>query len=225
MSETVYKWLKGRESLHGCGFRYRLGAWKPAIVGELEPCRNAYHGCSVEHLSGRIATDLFVVESQSEWLDGEDKLYTRGPVRIVEHLRGWSERTALLFAADCAERALLREREAGREPDERSWRAVEVATRYALGTATRDAARDAYHDAAYAPPVVARAYSDQRASYVAYASACAAAYAARAAAWPVAKPSSVTTCVGLARVSSDDAAAERLWQGERILDYAYERIG
>ena len=43
-----------------------------------------------------------------------------------------------LFAADCAERALLRERTAGREPDSRSWAAVEVARRYARGEATRD---------------------------------------------------------------------------------------
>ena len=41
-----------------------------------------------------------------------------------------------LFACVCAERALLRERGAGREPDARSWRAVEVARRHALGTAT-----------------------------------------------------------------------------------------
>lgn len=43
-----------------------------------------------------------------------------------------------LFAADCAERALLAEREAGREPDARSWRAVEVARAFARGEASDD---------------------------------------------------------------------------------------
>ena len=42
------------------------------------------------------------------------------------------------LACDCAERALQRERYAGREPDPRSWAAVEVARRYARGEATRD---------------------------------------------------------------------------------------
>ena len=41
-----------------------------------------------------------------------------------------------LFACECAERALLRERAAGREPHEDSWAAVIVARRYAEGQAT-----------------------------------------------------------------------------------------
>ena len=71
-----------------------------------------------------------------------------------------NDRQRRLFAADCAERALLREREAGHEPDPRSWRAVEVARRFANGNATaeelsaawaaaRDAARAAARDAAW----------------------------------------------------------------------------
>jgi hypothetical protein len=41
-----------------------------------------------------------------------------------------------LFACDCAERALTRERDAGREPNARSWAAIEVVRRYADGQAT-----------------------------------------------------------------------------------------
>lgn len=41
-----------------------------------------------------------------------------------------------LFAARVARRALERERAAGREPDQRSWTAVETAERYARGEAT-----------------------------------------------------------------------------------------
>jgi len=41
-----------------------------------------------------------------------------------------------LFACDCAERALMRERDADREPNKRSLVAVEVSRRYAMGEAT-----------------------------------------------------------------------------------------
>ena len=58
-----------------------------------------------------------------------------------------------LFACDCAERALGRERDAGHELDPRSWAAVEVARRYARGEATDEelaAARDSAWAAARA---------------------------------------------------------------------------
>ncbi len=41
-----------------------------------------------------------------------------------------------LFVCDCAERTLTRERGQGREPDARSWAAIEVARRHADGKAT-----------------------------------------------------------------------------------------
>ncbi len=49
------------------------------------------------------------------------------------------------FACDCAERSLLREREAGREPDSRSWEAIRIKRLWIEGKATEkklDAARD-----------------------------------------------------------------------------------
>jgi len=47
-------------------------------------------------------------------------------------------KTLRLFACDCAERALRRERKARREPDARSWEAIKVARRYARGLATAE---------------------------------------------------------------------------------------
>lgn len=83
-----------------------------------------------------------------------------------------SYRTLRLFACDCAERALTRERAAGREPDARSWTAVAVARRHAMGEATDVDLLEAYR-AAYA------AYADtSTAAAAAYAAANAAAYAA-----------------------------------------------
>lgn len=82
-----------------------------------------------------------------------------------------------LLACGFAERALLRERKAGREPDERSWEAIEISRKFALGEVSETekiAAADAA-DAAYAAADAADA-----ATYAAPA-AYAAAYAAHAA--------------------------------------------
>ena len=48
-----------------------------------------------------------------------------------------------IFACDCAERALLREREAGREPDPSTWDALRVARLYADGKASKGELMDA----------------------------------------------------------------------------------
>src|SRR5690606_27251561 len=62
-----------------------------------------------------------------------------------------------LFAADCAEAALLGERASGREPDERSWAAVDAARAFARGE-IRSAARDA-RDAAWFAAAAAGRYA------------------------------------------------------------------
>ena len=61
------------------------------------------------------------------------------------------------FACWCGEQALLKERERGREPDARSWAAIEAKRAWLRGeinddqlAAARDAARDAGRDAAWA---------------------------------------------------------------------------
>jgi hypothetical protein len=55
-----------------------------------------------------------------------------------------------LFSCDCAERALISEREAGRDPDPRSWDAVAVARRYTRGEATGAELDDAMSAARFA---------------------------------------------------------------------------
>jgi hypothetical protein len=102
------------------------------------------------------------------------------------------DRQRRLFATDCAERALLRERAAGREPDERSWTVVRVARAYARGGATDEelaAAKAAARAAAWA--------------------ARAAAWAARDAAW---------SAVWSAALSAA-WSAERQWQLDLALEY------
>ncbi len=54
-----------------------------------------------------------------------------------------SSKQAASFACDCAERALQKEREAGREPDHRSWEAIAVSRLYLDGEATKKEMDDA----------------------------------------------------------------------------------
>lgn len=61
-----------------------------------------------------------------------------------------------LLACDYVERALVREREAGRKPDPRSWAAIEVVRRHARGRAS-DCELAAAWDAAEAATWAARA--------------------------------------------------------------------
>ena len=70
------------------------------------------------------------------------------------------------FACDCAEHALEREREAGREPDARSWKASEVARAFIRGEAALGDLNAAY---AAANAAYAAANAAAHAAYAAYA--------------------------------------------------------
>jgi hypothetical protein len=80
------------------------------------------------------------------------------------------------WACDCAERALLREREAGREPDPRSWAAVKARRGWLRGEVSEDQLHAAAAAAAYAA-----AYTADAAYFAAAYDANAAAAAARVA--------------------------------------------
>ena len=86
------------------------------------------------------------------------------PGGTLTRVKGWNEKSARLFAADCAEHVLLAEREAGREPDERSWAAVEAARQYALGKID-SAAHSAAYSAAYSAAVSAAYHAADSAAY------------------------------------------------------------
>jgi len=131
------------------------------------------------------------------------------------------------FACDCAERALLRERQQGREPDERSWKVIEVARRYAEGKATEKELRaaEASAEAAWAAKAPAwAAWARLWASAEASAEAAWAAEAAEAArlsaeaawaAWLSAKASAEAA----AKASAEAAeAAEAKWQREHLTE-------
>jgi hypothetical protein len=91
------------------------------------------------------------------------------------------------FACGCAEQALLSERKAGREPDPRSWTAIETKRRWLRGEAANEELKAAEEAARAAAWEAARAAAWEAARAAARAAAWEAAWeVARAAAWEAA---------------------------------------
>jgi hypothetical protein len=129
------------------------------------------------------------------------------------------DRQRRLLACDCAERALVRERAAGREPDERSWAAVRVARAYARGEATDEELAAARTVAWYAVWDAAWAAAWEAAWAAAWEAAWAAAWDA---AWAAAR-AAARYAAGEAWAAAWDA--EREWQLERALAYVRGHYG
>ena len=87
------------------------------------------------------------------------------------------DRMLRLFACECATRALNRERAAGREPDARSWNAIDVARQHADGQASDQGLAAAWAAARAAALVAAWAAARDAAWAAARAAAWAAAWA------------------------------------------------
>jgi len=122
-----------------------------------------------------------------------------------------SNRVLRLSACDCAERALNRERDAGREPHPYYWNAVAVAKQFALGNAT---AEEMYVARAAACTAV-RTVRAGRNSYLAEAYTAAAARAAAAA--DAADTVVASIAATAAEAATTAAATERRTQVDRLL--------
>ena len=155
----LYKFLRADGSAPSGTGRYTEGRWR-SVSGVLVPCRNGLHATTADNLVPFINAELWRVESGGEHLWHEDTSLGRKFVcrrlRTVELVEAWNERTARLFAADCAERVLPMF-DAQSPNDDRPRRAIETARRFANGEATRGelaaagaAARDAAGAAAWA---------------------------------------------------------------------------
>lgn len=107
------------------------GAWMPAIVGELVPCKNGYHLAEDAQVMEWFGPRIFEAEYRSERIDVADKLVVR-ECRLMREFTGWNERNARLFAVWCAREAL----KLVSHPDTRSITACDVAERYANGEAS-----------------------------------------------------------------------------------------
>jgi len=215
---------------HGGSGRWALpadgkpGAWMPRLAGRLVACRYGYHLCERDNLIYWLGPTIWEAETRSRKLLRDGTKSVVSTARLLRRLETWNPRTQRLFAADCAERALERERAAGREPHPDSWRAIAVARRYANSKATPQELAAAAAAAAYAAYAATAAYAAYDAAHAAYAAATAAAAAyaayaataAYAAAYDAAHDARAAT---YAATTAAAYAAERQWQTTRLWEY------
>ena len=126
--------------------QWREGEWVDA-EGDLVMCENGIHVCRPQDLIHWLDETLWEVETRGEVLDGDNKLCVRG-ARIVRRVEAWSETSARLFAADCAE-DVLHLFETRHPGDTRPRDAIVAARRFARGEIDAEAADSAAHSAAY----------------------------------------------------------------------------
>ena len=95
------------------------------------PCNPPYTREYVTKLFGRRKT-LTALQILDLKIPVGDRLWAVLRPELID------DRTLRLFACDCAERALKRDRKIGREPDKRLWDAIKVARKFAYGKATKE---------------------------------------------------------------------------------------
>jgi hypothetical protein len=133
--------------------RFRTKIRKTATLDEimaLGPCMKREEVAELFGSRKRLTLDDLVAIPSSK-LSYADKLW------VLLHGEFIPEKELHLLACRYAERALKREREAGREPDARSWEALRVKRQWVAGRATDEelkaawaAAREAAWEAAWA---------------------------------------------------------------------------
>jgi hypothetical protein len=143
VSALAYKVLTAKGYAHHGGHgKWALpngqpGAWK-SVRGELIPCERGLHLCRKTDLIHWLGPAIFLAEYEGEPLAAGDKIVVR-KARLVKRLDAWNERTARLFAADCAEHALRQLRKSGielaREPFATT---IRVARAFARGEASEE---------------------------------------------------------------------------------------
>jgi hypothetical protein len=234
---TYYKFLTKHGTGAYSGYRWPLpthnddgtwtpGEWTPALEGDPRQCQHGYHLCHAEQLISWWNAVLYEVEVEPGGIvhDYEDKSATTAGCRLTRQLETWNDRTARLFACDCAERALpIYEREHPGDPRPRQ--AIEVARRYANRDATSDELATAWATAWGAARDAAWGAARDAAWATARATAWAAAWgAARDAAWAAARATAGAAAGDAARDAAGDAAwaaawaAEREWQAQHLCE-------
>lgn len=194
----------------------RPGDWLK-VEGELLPCRNGLHVCrGVQVLQWLGPIWLVEPRRRTERIEHTDKTVVR-EARLVSRVQAWTQQTARLFAADCAERVLHG------VTDRRSHDAVRAARQYAFGMideATRAAAREVAWEAAWA--AVGEAVWTAVGAAARATVGEVAGEAAGEAAWKAAREAAWTAARAAAGAAAWNAAAwnaARHWQWRRLCQY------
>ena len=185
---TLYKVTnEDGTSCNGGTGRWTKGRWR-SVRGPLVACENGLHLTDLAHLLRWLGPAIWEVETTGEVIDAGDKFVARR-ARVARRLEAWTERTARLFAADCAEHVLHL------IPDEQSRLTCEVAI------------------------YVARCYADGEATEEELAAAGAAAWAAAGAAAWAAAGAAAWDAAWDAAGDDAARAAETRWQADRLAEY------
>ena len=185
----------------------------------IELCKRGLHASTkiLDALKFAPGTTISRVRLSGEILRGTDKIVATHRETI------WSfdaEYILISWAADCAERALLRERKAGREPAEACFAAVEAARRF-VKEPSEENRRAAYAVSCAAWAARNAAWAASYAVYAAGSAASAARYAAYAADYAANAASDAASAArNTAEVEGKDETAayesERKWQSARL---------
>jgi len=207
----------GRGKWHKPHSQKRPGKWMP-LIKDIYPCRKGYHVCEGEQVLKWINKELYEVEIRGEQIKQENKIVAQ-QARLVRRITTWNDRTARLFACDCAEHVLHIFEEKYPE-DKRPRKAIKVARAYINKKATKEELSKARIDAAaVAADAYAAAVNAVRNAAAAASHAADASYAAVNAVRNAA--ASYAAAVAASYAAGADAAyeKERKWQYKQLLKY------
>ncbi len=137
------------------------GQWMPKIEN-IMPCVRGYHLCRAEDLLLWLNEEIYKAEGRGEFIRHENNKDVFPEARLIKKIESWNDKTARLFAADCAEH-VLPVFEKKYPKDDRPRKAIQAARDFVNGkitdkqmaaagaaawNAARDAAGDAFWDAA-----------------------------------------------------------------------------
>lgn len=190
---------------------YKPGKWMPRVKGKLEPCMNGYHICRPQDLAHWLDEAIFEVEYKGRIVKDNDKCVVR-EARLLRRIETWDEKSARLFAADCAEK-VLPTYEKYFPNNDAPRKAIQVARDYANGKINKNQL-DAASAAASAVARDAASAAD-----------CAAARTAARAAWDAASAAASAAARDAASAAARAARdAAREWQAERLFKYLEEQL-
>jgi len=122
----------------------------PKIEGELIPCQRGYHLCRPGGLIEWLGPVIYEAEYRGEMIEKDPGVVVVREARLLRKITTWNDRTARLFACDCADRA-LKIFEKAYPKDTRPRQAIALAREFTNSGATKEAlaaAWDAAWDAA-----------------------------------------------------------------------------
>jgi hypothetical protein len=234
---TLYKVTdEDGRSFHGGSGRWIKGRWR-SVEGELDPCVRGLHLCREQDLIRWLGPVIWEAEAHpdADIVEAEDKVVV-SKARVVRRLGTWDERTARLFAADCAEH-VLPIWEAAYPEDARPRLAIEAARAYARGeidSAARSAAEWAARSAAeWAAGSAAGSAAEWDAGSAAewaarsaaeWAARSAAGSAAESAAWSAARSAAWWAAESAARSAAEWAAESAAWSAARSAAWSVCRM-